>query len=67
MKKHYCPICLKPYPITWCPKHGSFYSVDTRTARTTSKTLTRSEVAKLLRENRRGRFPRKPKKYRGPN
>lgn len=52
MKKHYCPVCLKPQPIAWCQKHGSFYSVDNRTAKTQPGTLTRSETAKLLKENR---------------
>lgn len=64
MKRHYCPICLKPKPIAWCDKHGSFYAVDNRTAKTAPGTLTRAEQAKLIQEHRALAGPRKPRKYR---
>jgi hypothetical protein len=25
MARHWCPECDKPFPIPWCPTHGSFY------------------------------------------
>lgn len=64
MKKHYCPICLKPKIIAWCEKHGTFYAVAKRSYKNLPNTLTRSEMAKLLKENRKLTGPRKPRRYR---